>query len=287
MTTASTDPDDHVPSHAPHGQSQLKVSVRYIGPTEAQELIDGSPFNRKVTKATVSKYAADMSAGRWWENGQPFITTNGDENKLLNGANRCHAIIKSGVTLPIVVVEGVDPRANRTMDIGKPRTLAQMLELEGHHAPTQLADALGWLIGYEKGPRLGAARVYTVLDKFDLFAEHPELESVAMGYTVRVPGKGLLSQGMYACLHYLFRRISPEDAAVFMIQVISGENLKKGDPAFTYREGVNHLAAEDDLKKTNDLKRKCANALVVAWNLFRSNQPWAKFKPTDVTPEIK
>ena len=36
------------------------------------------------------------------------------------------------------------------MDIGKPRTLDQMLELEGHHAPKQLAEAINWLIGYEE-----------------------------------------------------------------------------------------------------------------------------------------
>src|SRR4029077_18050794 len=283
--------DDNVPSHAPHESGQLKVSIRYIGPTEAQELIDGSPFNRKVTKATVKKYAADMSAGRWWNNGQPIITTkgngDGEDAKLLNGAHRCDAIIKSGVTLPFVVVEGVDPRANRTMDIGKPRTLDQMLDLEGHHAPKQLAGAISWLIGYVKGSRLGLSRTFTVLDKFDLFAEHPELESVAMQYTLSVPGKAILSQGMYACLHYLFRQKSEEDAAVFMRQVVSGENLQKGDPALTYREGVTHLAAEDDPQKTAEVQRKCANALVVAWNLFRSQQSWSKFKLTNVTPEIK
>ena len=224
-----------------------------------------------------------MEQHRWWSNGQPIIVNGG---KLLNGAHRCHAVIKSGVTLPFVVVEGVDPKANRTMDIGKPRTLDQMLELEGFHAPRQLAESISWLIGYVKGPRLGATRVFTVADKFDLFAEHPGLEAVAMQYTVRVPGKGLLNQGMYACLHYLFQQKSPEDTVMFMQQVVTGENLQKGDPAYTYREGVTHLLIDDELKKTAVLKAKCANALVFAWNKFRAKESWAKFKPVEVTPEI-
>jgi hypothetical protein len=98
-----------------------------------------------------------------------------------------------------------------------------------------------------------------VLDKFDLFAQHPKLEFVAMEYTVRVPGKGLLNQGLYACARYLFNEKSPEDAAVFMQQVIDGENLVKGDPAYTYRDGISHVMELDDLRKTDTLKAKCAN----------------------------
>jgi hypothetical protein len=278
------DVDESLPSHAPNGHSQLKVSVRLIGPTEAQELIDASDFNRKHTKATVTKYALEMARGRWWENGQPIIL-NGE--KMINGVHRSHAIIQSGVTLPFVVVQGVDPRANRTMDIGKPRTLDQMLELEGHHAPKQLAEAINWLIGYEKGQRLGAARKFTVLDKFDLFFKHPGLEVVAKEYTIRVPGKGLLNQGLYACAHYLFKQKSPEDAAEFMRQVVGGENLQKGDPAYTYREGVTHLAEIDSLKKTEAVKAKCANALVFGWNKFRVKEPWPKFRLIESTPEIQ
>lgn len=290
MTASASDEFDqpHPPSEAPPGsESQLKVSVRLIGPSEAQELIDASPFNRKVGSVTVTKYATEMEARKWWENGQPIILTNGGDRKMLNGAHRCHAIVKSGVTLPFVVVEGVNPHANRTMDIGKPRTLEQMLELESHHAPKQLAEAIGWLIGYARGQRLGMGRGFTVLDKFDLFELHPELESIAMEYTLRVPGKGFLPQGMYACVHYLLRQKSPEDAVVFMHQVIGGENLQKGDPAYTYREGVTHLMEVEGFRKTAILKAKCANSLVFAWNRFRAKESWPKFKLIESTPEIQ
>lgn len=286
MTTSASNPEDHpdLPGFVPKDLNlKLTASVRVIGPAEAQQLIDGSDFNRKVTKTTVAKYANDMLNGRWWENGQPLIL-NG--KKLLNGAHRCHAIVLSGVTLPFVVVEGVHPRANRTMDIGKARTLDQMLELEGHHAPKELAQAISWLIGYLHGRHLGDARKFTVLDKFDLFAEHLNLETIAMQYTLRVPGKGLLDQGMYACCHYLFAQRSSEDAVTFMSQVITGENLQKGDPAYTYREGVQNLALESDLKRTQLVKRKCANALVFAWNKYRSKESWTKFKLIESCPDI-
>lgn len=172
------------------------------------------------------------------------------------------------------------------MDIGKPRTLDQMLELEGRHAPKELAEAISWLIGYVKGSRLGASRDFTILDKFDLFSKHPELEAVAVQYTVRVPGKGLLNRGLYACAHYLFKQKSPEDAAAFMQQVIGGERLEKGDPAYTYREGVTHIMEDDDLRRTQAVKAKCANSLVFAWNKFRAKESWPKFKLIDSTPDI-
>ena len=63
-----------LPGFAPKvTESQLKAGVRMIDPNEAQKLIDGSDLNRKVTKATVTKYAKQMTEGRWWENGQPII----------------------------------------------------------------------------------------------------------------------------------------------------------------------------------------------------------------------
>jgi len=269
-----------------NGRSKLKVTIRIIGPAEAQELIDGADFNRRVTKATVRKYADEMLNKRWWENGQPIIL-NG--KKLLNGAHRCHAIVLSGVTLPFVVVEGVDPKANRTMDIGKPRTLDQMLELEGKLAPKQLAEALTWLIGYKKGSRWRDSRKFTVLDKFDLLFEHKDLQKFAQKYVRLVPGKGLLNQGLYVCAHYLFDEKSPEEAEVFMNQVIGGENLQRGDPAYAYREGVNHQTAEansGDVRKTETLRAKCANSLLHAWNKFREKEPWPKFKLIEYPPDL-
>jgi hypothetical protein len=113
------------------------------------------------------------------------------------------------------------------------------------------------------------------------------LETIAKDYNKKVPGKGLLNQGMYACLDYLFRQKSDEDAAVFMEQVISGENLSAGDPAYTYREYVMRIVADDDLEKTAELKARCANSLIFAWNKFRAKETWPKFKLIDATPEIQ
>ena len=273
--------EESAPSHAPEHQDELRVSIRHIGPIEAQELIDGSDFNRRVSKQTVSKYASDMLNGKWWENGQPIIL-NG--KKMLNGAHRCGAVVQSGVTLRFVVVEGVDVRANRTMDIGRPRTLEQMLELESKHAPSVLAVALTHLIAFEASRKVNG-RGFTVLQKFDLLAQHPVLENVAKEYTKRVPGGKWFGKGLYACMHYLFQQKSdPQQVSLFMNQVMVGEGLSKGDPAFTFREGILQFTENTDLKKTPVLQATCANALAHAWLKFKASEPWQKFKPFDVCP---
>jgi hypothetical protein len=273
-----------LPGFAPKVSSELKVEIKDVDPELAQKILNESPHNRKRSKTTVDRYALEMSEGRWWENGVPIIM-NG--NQLLDGGHRLAAILQSGVTLRMIFVYGIDLRANRTMDIGKLRSLAQMLELEGKTAPVQLSQAINWLIGYVKRSRLGDNRQFTVLDKFDLLYEHPKLEDVAMRYDKLVPGKSLLNQGMYACAHYLFQQRAPEETILFMEQVITGENLKNGDPAHTYREGVMRVAADDNAKRTAALRAKCANALVFAWNKFRAKEQWPKFKLIDATPEIQ
>jgi hypothetical protein len=283
MQNTIQDSQPELPSFAPKIPNELKMEMKQVDPGLAQRTLDESPHNRKRSKATVEKYAQQMTDGRWWATGDP-IKLNG--NQLLDGGHRLAAIVLSGVTLPLIWVTGVHPKANRMMDQGKPRTLEQQLELEGRLAPKQLAQAINWLIGYAKGRGLGVTRQFVVGDRYDLLAEHGQLEQVAVEYTQRVPGKGFLNQGMYACLHYLFQQHSPEETKVFMRQVLGGENLQSGDPAYTYREGVTRIATDDNTQRTAALKIKCANALITAWNKFRAKEQWPKFKLIDTTPEI-
>jgi hypothetical protein len=74
-------------------------------------------------KALIESYADEMKAGTWDTSVAQTISfdTNG---ALVDGWHRLHAIEKAGVSLPFLVVRGVDPDSFANYDAGKARSMA-------------------------------------------------------------------------------------------------------------------------------------------------------------------
>ena len=102
----------------------------------AQYLLREDQYNRKSSVVTIAKYARAMSEGKWLLTGAPIVfDTTGT---LIDGAHRCRAVVKSGVTIVTAVRAGVPPEARGVIDDGRPRddrTRYQMLYREAplHH----------------------------------------------------------------------------------------------------------------------------------------------------------
>lgn len=126
----------------------MKVYVKTFTPNVAEEYLAMNTANyRKLNLSMVSRYAKDMSDGMWKENGEPIeISKSG---KLLNGQHRLRAIIKSGVTVNMVVVEDIDDNAVTTYDNHSKRSDVQAgiaLGLGGYARSTQAFSMAAMLI---------------------------------------------------------------------------------------------------------------------------------------------
>ncbi len=91
-----------------------------VTPPLAEMYLERNGRNRNIRPDVVSNYARDMSAHRWQITGEA-IKLDADGN-LLDGQHRLRAVIKSGETVTMLVIEGLPPEAQRVMDSGKPRT---------------------------------------------------------------------------------------------------------------------------------------------------------------------
>src|SRR5688500_16473883 len=67
---------------------------------------------------------------------------------MIDGQHRMTAVKIAGVTVPMIVVTGVDPRARNKIDIGRKRTTGQVLHMLGHPDGNNLAAALGWFYAF-------------------------------------------------------------------------------------------------------------------------------------------
>jgi hypothetical protein len=128
----------------------MRVNIETIAPNDALTMLKMNTANfRKPDHHRINAYSNEMKAGSWVNNGDS-IKFQGDE--LIDGQHRLMAIVKSGVTIVTVVVrdvEGVD--APRTIDRGKPRTVAQWCNYKGIKYGSVVSSSTKLIIQHEKG----------------------------------------------------------------------------------------------------------------------------------------
>lgn len=82
---------------------------------------------RKMNKAVVANYAADMKCGRWQDTGVPIVI---DERGILkDGQHRLAAIVESGCAIQMLIVENVGADVS-AYDIGRARTYNDLFSAE-------------------------------------------------------------------------------------------------------------------------------------------------------------
>lgn len=122
------------------------MQLELITPKRAQEVLDAnalSKFNqRNVNKPNVSKLAKVMADGKFHgELAEPIAITKDDE--LVNGQHRLLAVIESGCSQQMIIVENADKEAFKYLDnITKPRTNADILKLDGKQYAAEKAAAM-------------------------------------------------------------------------------------------------------------------------------------------------
>jgi len=101
-----------------------------VTPQKAQKWLSASGKNRKISNPKIKEYANSMRAGKWVLNGEGILfDMNG---KLIDGQHRLSAIALSGITIPMLIIRGIDdPRAFETIDTGKKRSVSDVVGMEG------------------------------------------------------------------------------------------------------------------------------------------------------------
>lgn len=105
----------------------IKTELVEMSPELATKLLANNPSNRNVSQGRVYQYATDMLLGTWSTTGQAISVC--EDGHLLDGQHRLYAVIKSGVTVPMVLVTGLP--ASGEYDAGRPRSLRDRLVMSG------------------------------------------------------------------------------------------------------------------------------------------------------------
>lgn len=235
-----------------------------LGLHENVEESRGHTLNRGLRKERVLRYTGLMRDGLWHLNGEP-IQFSGD--RILNGQHRLHAVVASGLTVPMVVVRGVSEEAFVTLDQGMPRNLADLVGSRGVPYGQLLTAGASFAWTYEQHQtmdlkELGAASRPNpqVLASF-VMRDMPRWEAAALA--ARRVYKLVSRPSVLAALHYLVSPNYSEAVSTFIGSIETGANLSPDRPVYMLRERM----MRDRLANVTKMDSGVVAAIAVkAWN---------------------
>lgn len=246
-----------------------RVQVVAVTPDLAGRWLARNSKNRTVRENIVRRYAIDMESGDWRWTGE---TIKFDRNgSLLDGQHRLRAIVSAGVSVPMLVVLGLEPEAQEDIDQGISRNFADILKLRGESHSVMLAAVILRVHRWEDGQRrsamlYGNASPARLLRTFD---SHPELREVA-AEADRLRKRCDLTGAVIGLTLWLFEDLDYEDSQFFFGRLADGQNLAKGDPIYELRRTLE--AGVRDRKGERSQIYLLA-ITIKAWNAYRRGDP--------------
>jgi hypothetical protein len=260
------------------GRSEPFAETVTITPALAAELLAQNGDNRVIKPLKVAHFAADMASNRWAFNGEPIIVS--DTGELNDGQHRLTALVQADTTLSFLVVFGVPRDTRTTLDQGTARSASDYLAMEGRPYANNASTIARYVLAYERseGRNLHFRTRITNAEVLDrVHTDEAITQAAAYAHRHVKAYRHIISHSVVATAYYLLTKIAPADAATYLEQVCIGENIERGDPAFTVRAA---LAGE---RRYRD---EALEIILTGWNRFHTRQPMLRARINGVLPAI-
>lgn len=244
-----------------------RYRVVTVTPDLAREWLKRNNRNRALHPQRVTDLAEAMKRGEWTENGDTI--TFSESGDVQDGQHRLAAVVKSGVPIRCLVVEGLPDEAQDTKDVGARRTFAAVLQIRGVASSTNVAalarlvfdHGTGQLRSHNHPP--SHAQLLAVVEKH--LDELRESNRVGKAVRRQLP----ISQNYTALAHWLCMPLDPDDSEFFFARLRDGQGLVEGDPIFALRKAI----ILDAIKPRNRMDGVHHLALIIkAWNAYRKGE---------------
>lgn len=221
--------------------TDVSAMVVNLTPELAQMLLDSFGGNRKVSDLYVRRWVADMESDVW-HIGPPLLVT--QDGQLIDGQHRCHAVIRLGRPVLMLVVVGVDPDVFQYVDIAKVRTGKDTLDIIADRPASGnlIAASLRTLklyamlldgASFSDAATRSRLRNWQVPLWWDAYSDIAEWTNV--GRKIKRLCPALSSDSGVVAALYLGARANPQATETFVQRVIEGASLVPGDPALALR----------------------------------------------------
>lgn len=243
-------------------------TVEMITPEVAGEFLAHNTYNRPMKTMRVQGYATDMLSGAWDYNGDP-IRFNCD-GTLIDGQNRCQAIIESGVSQEMLVIRGMSKEQQKTMDGGAKRHLSDHLVMLKEKNATTLATILrgvtmweisGSLRGVRAGSYITVPMAMSRLAAYDKWIRDA-IPVVRYAKKIGLPGS------VVGPIWWKAQMIDPVEAEDFFEKLARADGHPPGSPFLALRRvGLDYAISSH--RNTHQI----AAQIILAWNAYRDGLP--------------
>lgn len=251
-------------------QTALTICFAKVSPAMARSWLDTSNGNRRIRLPSVEKYTRDMGADRWTLS--PDCIAFDVNGYLVAGHHRLLAIIASGTTQLLGVIEGFPLEAVNNIDTGMPRNFGDNLTVGGEVDGRSLAAVVAFMYQwqttkgqYHQTHRLRMSRP----EGFNVF----EADSALLREATQ-RARGWNTNGFAAPpaviggLFVVFSRLDADDALEFFERASSGVDLPADSPLLRIR----NLLLTEQAKHRRQPRDRVAALTVKAWNAYRKNR---------------
>lgn len=249
----------------------MKVSEVLITPELATEYLKKNTNNRPINGRHLKLLVGEMESGRWIQNGST-ICFSGD--RLVDGQHRLHAILVSGISRKMLVVEGLDDSSFATIDSGKKRSAADALMIRGEKNYALLAATAVFVNRYERRAMNGCTLSVSPAEVVDLVGEYGNTLRDCCQFVLELGTRRIIAGSMMAGLLYIFQGMDEATAKEFFTSLISGAGLAEDSPILLLRQRL----VSNSINKAKLKKDYIAALCIIAWNLVRQNRPCRTLK---------
>jgi hypothetical protein len=249
-------------------KTQPSLEVVNVTPKLAELWLGKNHRNRNIRNRIVLAYARDMEAGHWQLTGEA-IKFDVDGN-LIDGQHRLSAIVRAGITVPMVVCTGLSASAQNVVDTGTRRLASDTLQLDGYRNSTVLASAARLAMAYEDGLLDNAGRATRVVTTSEIKSyvdAHPQLAEAVDGLQ-SMRNRLDLTLSVTCVCWYVLAQLDGEACAEFFATLANAQTNGPGDPRNAL---LRRLASA---RRGNERLSSATQMSLVfrAWNAWRRTQ---------------
>lgn len=261
----------------------LSAEVLTITPALAEQFLAKNTHNRNPKASNLKKVVRALTNGEWKLNGEAIKIAH--DGTILDGQHRLLAVVQSGVPMTTLVIRGLDPETQETMDGGSPRTAADALKLRGESNFTTLASVAKKICTYNAAglrAATGTAFTITTAEILATVDSTPGIRETARYANNVATGTGMTAS-IVGLLFHIFSAIDADDATFFFDRFHDGEMLAKGNPIYELRRSLENVKSVRGEKSQTFI----AAVTIKAWNKYREGESVSllKFTAGGATPE--
>nr|WP_157529458.1 hypothetical protein [Kibdelosporangium sp. MJ126-NF4] len=246
--------------------------VQLIDPKTAEEILCYNTENRKIDRSTVELYSEAMKRGEWKLSHQGIAID--VDGILLDGQHRLAAVIKSGISVPMLVVRGVERSTFSVMDTGKRRTASDNLRMLGVADVYNVAATLRYVYLYDTLPVdaawTGSKTRLTNDQILELHTKYPDMAEYVKRGRLIASAVGIITSACSAGGYVTWRSAPELDQSEWFNGIISGANLDEDDPRLRFRNFFVNARAQGGRRRMD--AREHLAIYLKAWNLWRKGE---------------